>query len=95
MRLYMHPVSNTSRPILLYVAENKLPVETEVVDLMTGAHHQEPYITLNPNRLVPTLVESHSWLLLLSICSKSLLLHPFACHLHLLVGGGVRNRALH
>ena len=57
MRLYMHPVSNTSRPILLYVAENKLPVETEVVDLMTGAHHKEPYITLNPNRLVPTLVD--------------------------------------
>jgi glutathione S-transferase len=57
MRLYMHPVSNTSRPILLYIAENKLPVETEMVDLMTGAHHKEPYITLNPNRLVPTLVD--------------------------------------
>ncbi len=53
----MHPVSNTSRPLLLYIAENKLPVEQEVVDLMTGAHHKEPYITLNPNRLVPTLVD--------------------------------------
>ncbi len=57
MRLYMHPVSNTSRPLLLYIAENKLPVEQELVDLMTGAHHKEPYITLNPNRQVPTLVD--------------------------------------
>jgi glutathione S-transferase len=57
MRLYMHPVSNTSRPLLHYIAENKLPVEQEMVDLMTGAHHKEPYITLNPNRLVPTLVD--------------------------------------
>ena len=29
----------------------------EVVDLMTGAHLQEPYISLNPNGLVPTLVD--------------------------------------
>ena len=50
MKLYMHPVSNTSRPVLLFIAENKLPVESEIVDLMTGAHYQEPYISLNPNR---------------------------------------------
>ncbi len=57
MRLYMHPVSNTSRPILHYVADNKLPVDQEVVDLMTGAHHKEPYVSLNPNRMVPALVD--------------------------------------
>jgi glutathione S-transferase len=57
MRLYMHPVSNTSRPILHYIADNKLPIETEVVDLMTGAHHKEPFVSLNPNRLVPVLVD--------------------------------------
>jgi glutathione S-transferase len=57
MRLYMHPVSNTSRPLLLYVADNNLPIDQEVVDLMTGAHHKEPYVSLNPNRLVPTLVD--------------------------------------
>ena len=27
MKLYMHPVSNTSRPVRLLIAENKLPVE--------------------------------------------------------------------
>ena len=57
MKLYMHPVSNTSRPILMFVKDNNLPVEEEVVDLMTGAHHQEPYISVNPNRQVPTLVD--------------------------------------
>jgi glutathione S-transferase len=51
----MHPVSNTSRPVLMFIRDNNLPVEEEVVDLMTGAHHQEPYVSVNPNRLVPTL----------------------------------------
>ncbi len=57
MKLYMHPVSNTSRPVLMFIKDNNLPVEEEVVDLMTGAHHQEPYISVNPNRQVPTLVD--------------------------------------
>jgi len=57
MKLYMHPVSNTSRPVLLLISDNKLDVEREVVDLMTGAHLKEPYISLNPNGLVPTLVD--------------------------------------
>ena len=57
MKLYMHPVSNTSRPVLMFIKDNNLPVEEEVVDLMTGAHHQEPYISINPNRQVPTLID--------------------------------------
>ena len=57
MKLYMHPVSNTSRPVRMFIDDNNLPVEEEVIDLMTGAHHQEPYISLNPNRQVPTLVD--------------------------------------
>jgi glutathione S-transferase len=55
MKLYMHPVSTASRPVALLIAEKKLPVENVVVDLMTGAHHQEPYVSLNPNSLVPML----------------------------------------
>jgi len=57
VKLYMHPVSNTSRPVLMFIKDNNLPVEEEVVDLMTGAHHQEPYISINPNRQVPTLID--------------------------------------
>jgi glutathione S-transferase len=57
MKLYMHPVSNTSRPVVLFIVDNKLDVDQEVVDLMTGAHLKEPYISLNPNGLVPVLVD--------------------------------------
>jgi glutathione S-transferase len=55
MKLYMHPVSNTSRPVRLYIAENNLPVEEQVVDLFTGEHYKEPYISMNPNHMVPML----------------------------------------
>ena len=55
MKLYMHPVSNTSRPIRLLIAENKLPVEEQIVDIMVGDHYKEPYISMNPNHMVPML----------------------------------------
>jgi glutathione S-transferase len=55
MKLYMHPVSITSRIVRLYIAEKGLKVEEEVVDLFTGQHHQPPFIGINPNRLVPVL----------------------------------------
>lgn len=51
----MHPASITSRPVRLLIAEHNLDVEEEVVDLFSGAHHQEPFVSLNPNRLVPVL----------------------------------------
>src|SRR3970040_2198137 len=55
MKLYMHPVSMTCRPVMLFIAENKVDCEQQVVDLMKGEHYQEPYASLNPNRLVPML----------------------------------------
>jgi len=55
MKLYMHPVSMTSRPVRLFMAEKGIKAEEEVVDLMTGAHFQEPYASINPNKLVPML----------------------------------------
>ena len=55
MKLYMHPVSMTSRPVRLFIAEAKIPMEEELVDVMTGAHLQPPYATINPNSLVPML----------------------------------------
>ena len=53
----MHPVSTVCRPIMLLCAEHGIALDTEVVDLMSGAHHKEPYVTLNPNRQVPLLVD--------------------------------------
>jgi glutathione S-transferase len=55
MKLYMHPVSMTSRPVLLFIADNNLDVQQQVVDLMKGEHLQPPYATLNPNCMVPML----------------------------------------
>jgi glutathione S-transferase len=55
MKLYMHPVSMTSRPVRLFIAENNIPCEEKLVDLMTGEHLQPPYVDINPNKLVPML----------------------------------------
>jgi glutathione S-transferase len=55
VKLYMHPVSMTSRPVRLFIAESGLEVDEQVVDLMTGEHYQEPFASFNPNRLVPVL----------------------------------------
>ncbi|MBK7584526.1 MAG: glutathione S-transferase family protein [Myxococcales bacterium] len=55
MKLYFHPVSTASRPVVLFCTEANIAYEPVVVDLMTGAHHQEPFISLNPSGLVPFL----------------------------------------
>jgi len=55
MKLYMHPVSNTSRPVILFIAEANLPVAQQIIDLMTGEHLKDAYLSINPNGLVPAL----------------------------------------
>jgi len=55
LRLYMHPVSTVSRPVRLFIAEKKLPVTEQIVDLMAGEHHQPAYVAINPNKAVPAL----------------------------------------
>jgi glutathione S-transferase len=55
LKLYMHPVSMTSLPVRLFIAENKIPCEEQIVDLMTGENYREPYASINPNKIVPVL----------------------------------------
>jgi glutathione S-transferase len=55
VKLYMHPVSMTSRPVRLFIAESGIKVDEQVVDLMTGEHYKEPFLAVNPNRMVPVL----------------------------------------
>ena len=55
MKLYYHPVSTTSRPIMMFVEDENIQLEFQVVDLMTGEHVKPPYLALNPNGLVPML----------------------------------------
>lgn len=55
LKLYMHPVSTVSRPVVLFITEKKLPVTQQVVDLMKGEHHQPAYVAINPSKAVPAL----------------------------------------
>ena len=55
MKLYCHPASTASRPVMLFAAENRMPLEMQVVDLFTGEHTQPPFEAINPNHLVPVL----------------------------------------
>ena len=55
MKLYMHPVSMTSRPVRLFIAENGIKVDEQVVDLMTGEHLQPAFAAVNPSKMVPVL----------------------------------------
>jgi glutathione S-transferase len=59
MKLYYHPVSTTSRSIVLFAAESGIPLDLQVVDLMTGEHVQPAYAAINPNRLVPVLEDGN------------------------------------
>ena len=55
MKLYYHPASTTSRPIMTFVAEAGIQIDMQVVDLFTGEHFQPAYDAINPNHLVPVL----------------------------------------
>lgn len=55
MKLYYHPVSTVSRPVVLFALDNGIDLEYELVDLATGEHLQPAYERINPSRLVPVL----------------------------------------
>jgi glutathione S-transferase len=55
MKLYFHPVSTASKPVVLFLHEAKIPFEPVVVDLMKGEHLADKYKNLNPSCLVPTI----------------------------------------
>jgi len=55
MKIYYHPASTTSRPVILFAAENGVKAELQLVDLFTGEHYKQPFEAINPNHLVPVL----------------------------------------
>jgi glutathione S-transferase len=55
MKIYYHPASTTSRPLMLFAAESDMKIDFQVVDLFTGEHYQPKYEAINPNRQVPVL----------------------------------------
>jgi len=58
MKLYFHPMSTTSRTVMLFCTEANISIEPVVVDLMTGEHMKEPFVSLNPNAQVPVLADN-------------------------------------
>ncbi len=55
MKLYYHPASTVSRPVMLFAAENRVPLEMQIVDLFTGEHLQPAFEAVNASKLVPVL----------------------------------------
>jgi glutathione S-transferase len=55
MKLYHHPVSTTSRPVVLFATESGIELEYELVDLFTGAQYKPEYSAINPSHQVPVL----------------------------------------
>jgi glutathione S-transferase len=55
MKLYMHPASTTCRPIMMFIADNKMKVDQQVVDIMTGEQYQPAFAGINPSCAVPVL----------------------------------------
>src|SRR6476469_8508054 len=58
MKLYYHPVSTTSRPVVLFATESGIDLDYQVVDLFTGEQYQPEYAAINPSRQVPVLEDS-------------------------------------
>jgi glutathione S-transferase len=55
MKLYFHPASTTSRAIMLFAADNRIALDFEVIDLLSGEHLQPAFTAINPNGQVPVL----------------------------------------
>ena len=55
MKLYSHPISTVSRPILLLAADENIALDVQQVDLFKGEHKQPAYLAINPSGQVPTV----------------------------------------
>ena len=55
MKLYYHPVSTASRPVVLFAADNGIALDFQVVDILKGEHMGDAYSAINPSHLVPVL----------------------------------------
>ncbi len=55
MKLYYHPVSTTSRPVVLFATESGIELDYQIVDLFTGEQYKPEYSAINPSHQVPVL----------------------------------------
>jgi glutathione S-transferase len=57
MKLYLDPISTTSRPLLMFLYDHPQPVEIAPVNLFAGEHRSEAFAAMNPNCAVPVLAD--------------------------------------
>lgn len=58
MQLYHNALSSCSQKVRMVLHEKSLTVEDKLVDLQKGDQFDAAYIALNPNAVVPTLVDN-------------------------------------
>lgn len=57
MKLYYNPLSPNCRRVLLTAAQLGISLEEQVIDIPKGEHKSADYLAINPNGMVPTLVD--------------------------------------
>jgi glutathione S-transferase len=57
IELYHFPFSTCSQKVRLVLAEKELDFVSHEIDLISGGQHDPAYVKLNPNHVVPTLVD--------------------------------------
>ncbi|MBS0388017.1 MAG: glutathione S-transferase family protein, partial [Proteobacteria bacterium] len=55
MKLYYHPVSTTSRAVMLFAGEAGIALDYVLVDLTKGEQYQPAFSAINPSHQVPVL----------------------------------------
>ena len=43
MKLYQHPASTSSRPVIMFIADEGLDVEQQIIDIMAGGQYGEAF----------------------------------------------------
>ena len=54
--LYHHGPSTCSQKVRMILELKNISYESKIIDLLAGEQHEDEYVKLNPNHLVPTLV---------------------------------------
>ncbi|MDD5274028.1 MAG: glutathione S-transferase family protein [Methylovulum sp.] len=57
MKLYHFPISPNSRRVIAVLHHLGLDCQLQAVDLLKGEHLQADFLQLNPNHMIPTLVD--------------------------------------
>jgi len=73
MKVYVDPISTTSRALLLFLAEHGNSAEIVPVRLFPGEHLTSQYAAINPNQCVPALQDGD-----FTLCESSAILKYLA-----------------